>query len=114
MHRLTAEERISTQDIVLLTPRRRENSVLAQWDRLGNLRLTEQWPPASGELFTTTVHSFKGLESPVIVLTDLRPSEHQNLHTMLYVSISRARNHMIILADRALLSEITQQLIVTA
>lgn len=110
LHRLTYEEQIWTEDIVILTPRSPERSLLGQWDRLGNLRLTEQWPPASGEVFVTTVHSYKGLESPVVILADLRGSDHLDLETILYVSCSRARNHLVILADASLPHSIKEHL----
>lgn len=110
LHRLTVDEKISTEDIVVLTPRHRTKSVIWQWGRLGNLRLTDQWPPASGEVYATTVHSFKGLESPVIILAELEPSDRQDLETLLYVGCSRARNHLIILANESLSPEVREKL----
>jgi len=110
LHRLTVEEEIATDDIVLLTPRARQNSLLWQWGYLGNLRLTDQWPPASGEVYCTTIHSFKGLESPVVILAELYPTSHQDLETLLYVGCSRARNYLVILAEAALPEDVRARL----
>jgi hypothetical protein len=106
LHHLTVQEEIITEDIVLLTPRARDKSLLWKWGHLGNLRLTDQWPPGSGEVYCTTVHGFKGLESPVVILAELCPTHHQDLETLLYVGCSRARNHLIILAEENLPDEI--------
>ncbi len=110
LHRLVNEEQVYNEDVVILTPRARENSLLWQWGYLGNFRVTDRWPPDSGEVYCTTVHSFKGLESPVVILAEVYPSARQNLETLLYVGCSRARNHLIILADENLPSEIQSRL----
>lgn len=111
LHRLINEEELHNEGVVLLTPRGRRNSLLWQWGTLGNFRITDQWPPDSGEAYCTTVHSYKGLESPVIILAELYPSTNQDLDTLLYVGCSRARNHLIILADAAIPVEIRSRLI---
>jgi ATP-dependent exoDNAse (exonuclease V) beta subunit len=64
--------------------------------------LTDKWPPESGEVFTTTIHQFKGLESPVVVLAEIMSSSAQDLEPLLYVGCSRARNHLAILASAEL------------
>lgn len=110
LHRLTVEEEVATEDIVLLTPRARDKSLLWGWGYLGNLRLTDQWPPGSGEVYCTSVYLFKGLESPVVILAEIYPSSHQDLEALLYVGCSRARNHLIILAEAALPEEIRSRL----
>ncbi|RMF28380.1 MAG: hypothetical protein D6759_15920, partial [Chloroflexi bacterium] len=110
LHRLTVQERVASDEIVILTPRARGKSLLWQWGRLSNLRLTDRWPPGSGEVYCTTVYRFKGLESPVVILAELYPSSHQDLETLLYVGCSRARNHLIILAEADLPEGIRQRL----
>lgn len=110
LHHLIFEEGVATKDIVILTPRSREKSWLWQWGPLGNLRLTDQWPPASGEVYCTTIYNYKGLESPVVILAELYPSSHQNLEALLYVGCSRARHHLCIFADEALPDEIRRRL----
>ncbi|MFQ5612677.1 MAG: NERD domain-containing protein, partial [Anaerolineae bacterium] len=71
LHRLIVEEGVPAWDIVLLTPKGRQRSQLWGLGPLGNFRLTDQWTEASGEVYCTTIHSFKGLESPVVILAEL-------------------------------------------
>lgn len=110
LHRLVVQEEVAPADIVILTPKARDRSLLWQWGSLGNFRLTDTWPPGSGAIYCTTVHRFKGLESRVVILAELYPSGHQDLETLLYVGCSRARNHLIILAESALPAEIRSRL----
>lgn len=102
LHHLTVQEDIATEDIVLLTPRAKDKSLLWHWGRLGNWHVTDHWPPGSGEVYCTSIYSFKGLESPIVILAELYPSKHQDLEKLLYVGCSRARSHLIILAEAAL------------
>jgi hypothetical protein len=110
LHRLIAEEEVGTEDVVILTPRTRKKSLFLEWNRLGNLRLTEKWPPSAGEVYWTSVYRFKGLESPVVILAELYPSSHQNLDAVLYVGCSRARNHLVIFGEAALPEDIRSRL----
>lgn len=110
LHRLVFEEDVPVEDIVVLTPRARDTSALWRWPNLGNLRLTDRWPPAHNEVYCTSVYLFKGLESPVIILAELYPSRNQDMEALLYVGCSRARNYLIILADEALSADIRDRL----
>ncbi len=112
--RLIMHERIDPGDVVILTPRSRKTSCLWQWDSLGGFRLTDHWPPGSGEIYCTSVYQFKGLESPVIILAEANASTQQDMETILYVGCSRARNHLIVLADASLPQTIQRKLGQTA
>lgn len=100
LHTLVHEDEILTEDIVILTPHARDNSPLWQATQLGNFRLTEIWPPGDNEIFITTVHSFKGLESPIVLLVEL--DNTPAIDTIIYVGCSRARHHLIIFTPTAL------------
>jgi ATP-dependent exoDNAse (exonuclease V) beta subunit len=78
------------------------------WDLgpLGNFRLTEQWTNASGEIYCTTVHKFKGLESPVVILAEIDGKGAWNLDSILYVGCSRACSHLVLLVAEDLPEEI--------
>ena len=110
LHRLVFEEDVPAEDIVVLTPRARNTSVLWRWPNLGNLRLTEQWPPRSNEVYCTSIYLFKGLESPVVILVELYPSRNQDIEALLYVGCSRARNHLIVFAEDGLPANIRSRL----
>jgi superfamily I DNA/RNA helicase len=110
LHRLIVEEALKTEDIVILTPRARDKSLLWSWESIGNFRLTDKWPPGSNEVYCTTPYQFKGLESPVVLLVEIYPSSNQDLETLLYVGCSRARNHLIVVAEEELPADIRERL----
>jgi ATP-dependent exoDNAse (exonuclease V) beta subunit len=61
-------------------------------------------PPAKGnEVRVATIHRYKGLESPVIVLTEVdgRILEEE-LASLLYVGATRARSHLVLVASESL------------
>ena len=49
-------------------------------------------------MLATSVHAFKGLERPVVILAELGDKHAEELQRYLYVGGSRARNHLIVLA----------------
>lgn len=98
---LIAEEQISPQDIVVLTPRSIERSALNQ--------LTLQNAPISkrkrtkGTVLISSVYQFKGLDSDFVVVVELdeqfarKPAERQSSHC--YTAFSRAKHHLVVLAS---------------
>ena len=111
LNRLVVEENVPPEDIVLLTPKGRERSKLWRLESIGDFLLTDQRPAGSGELFCSTIHSFKGLESPVVILAEIEPSAAQDLETILYVGCSRACNHLVVLASVGLSEDVKRRLI---
>jgi hypothetical protein len=110
LHQLVVEEEIRPEDIVILTPRKREHSHMWRMGSVGNFRLTDQWSASSGEIFCSTVHSFKGLESPIVILAEIEPYGAQDLETVLYVGCSRACNHLVVLASADLPEDVKRRL----
>jgi superfamily I DNA/RNA helicase len=50
----------------------------------------------------STIHSFKGLESPVVILVDIDRIEGDEPQSLLYVAMSRARSLLILMiSERA-------------
>ena len=99
LERLVREEKVPERDIVVLSPRGRETSALWRDPQFGGLRLTDAWPPAAGHVQCTTVHSFKGLERPVVVLAELSQSAGTQ-DEIRYVGSSRARSHLVVIEER--------------
>jgi superfamily I DNA/RNA helicase len=97
LQQLISDEGVPPQEIVVLTPLRRKSRL---WSKSmeGSPSLTNQWPPKSDQVFATTIHDFKGLESSVIILVEAErwPAKGIDLESLLYVACSRARNHLII------------------
>jgi hypothetical protein len=110
LHRLVVEEDVPAWDIVILTPKSRQRSELWQLGPLGNFHLVEQQTDASGDIYCTSVHKFKGLESPVVILAEVDNDQIWNLQTILYVGYSRARNHLILLTAADLSDKIRVKL----
>jgi hypothetical protein len=92
-------EDVPPKDIVVLSPGGLEKPPLKGMEPPGAFRLSALASSSSHELWATTIRQFKGLESPVVVLIvpeDIRPRDE-----LLYVGLSRARNHAVIVADEA-------------
>lgn len=107
IHQLTVEEKVPHDEVVILTPLRKNSRL---WETAGPLSLTDQWPPGSNQVYVSTIHSFKGLESSVIILVEVErwPEKAIELEALLYVGCSRARNHLIVFRP-VLLSETLQK-----
>ncbi|PJF27182.1 MAG: hypothetical protein CUN52_14885, partial [Phototrophicales bacterium] len=45
------------------------------------------------------IYSYKGLESSVVILTELDKAKDEVRDILIYVGISRAKNHVIVIGD---------------
>ncbi len=101
------QDGVKAKDISILTPLNPQRSVLKEGESIGNLRLAWDSSIEQNTIRCSTIHSFKGLESPVVILFELMELHPQTRTEMLYVGMSRAKNHLVfILPDehsRALL-----------
>jgi predicted ATPase len=102
LRRLTVEEHIPTDEIVVLTPRSLSKSRLLGGSTNGGPELTDTWPPSPGQVHCTTIYDFKGLERALVILADIHPwpPEWDDMIRLLYVGCSRARNHLIVLLPK--------------
>jgi hypothetical protein len=98
------QEGVPIDDIVLLTPARAAKSALRQRARIDGVDLSDE--PEPGKLLASTVHGFKGLERPVVILAELGERGQDELAQYLYVGASRARNHLIVLATEPVAKEL--------
>lgn len=100
LHRLVNEEGIPVEHIVILTPAGEKRSQWKTDDQLGNFIITWQLDtemPMTARV--CTIHSYKGLESPVVILTELHALHPDTRDQLLYVGLSRARHHVIVIGD---------------
>ena len=104
LHRLVHEEKISSQNIVILTPKAQKNTLFADGMTVGNFQLTHQVPHKSHQIQVSSIHTFKGLERRLVILTEIDQARF-NLHQILYVGSSRARTHLILFVNESLISE---------
>jgi hypothetical protein len=93
-------EHVPLEDIVVLTPARRAKSALRRRGRVDGYEFSDE--PTPGKLLTCTVHGFKGLERPVVILAEIDERHQEDLGNYLYVGGSRARHHLIVLAAEPL------------
>ena len=99
LERLIAEEGVPQTDIVILSSHALAKSDFAG-GRLGSYALAEDPAKRKGILFSS-IRAFKGLESPVVILTELEDLDDATREQQLYVGLSRARNHCVIVAPPA-------------
>ncbi|MDQ1248375.1 MAG: hypothetical protein QG597_2747, partial [Actinomycetota bacterium] len=55
-------------------------------------------PVAAGRVRYSTIHSFKGLEAPAVILTDVNEASHGPYNELVAVGITRARDWLTVLA----------------
>ena len=103
---LIYKEHLSNQDVVVLTPRHSRKSTLPGPSselvglRLGNFQLSGNLPLEPMQVLTKSIYSFKGLERPVVIISEIDdqiPEGH--LQTLLYATMSRAKSHLILLVS---------------
>ncbi len=102
-------EKISVDSIILLSPHRLENSSLVGIERIAGFPLMdisdrERNRPGGmkrqlNALKFSTVHAFKGLESQVVIVTDIDGVEREGQQSLLYVGMSRARSLLILMIN---------------
>jgi len=96
--RLVTQQGIRPPDIAVLTPRSRARSALLEGFPVGDsLRLTWENGATDSAVRVSTIHSYKGLESPVVVLAETEGLQSHHLGDALtYVALSRAKHHLIV------------------
>jgi hypothetical protein len=106
---------LSARDVVVLTPR----SPRSSWLMSPSGEPVEAWPyrlmpeygpegavlpmPTKGnEVRVATIHRYKGLESPVVVLAEIDDRvAADELNALLYVGATRARSHLVVVASNS-------------
>lgn len=100
------EDGFAGSDVVVLSPRASgccaERISATPWrDRLHAVR-----DAASGQIGFTTIHAFKGMEAPAIVVTDVTGVEGPAMESLFYVAVTRATDRLVVLMDQSLRSTI--------
>lgn len=96
--KLVKEEKVAGKDIVILTPNAENNSNLKLGLDIGGFKLS--WEPGARRddvISCSTIHSFKGLERPVVVVAEMSSLPREKARALQYVAYSRANSHLIIL-----------------
>ncbi len=96
LHELIDRGGLRPEDIVILTGRSPAKSrVAALQQPVGPAVVSADGGP--GVVRLSSVQAFKGLEAPVVILTEL--DHHPRALPLFYVGASRAMNHLIVLDD---------------
>jgi superfamily I DNA/RNA helicase len=90
------EEGVSLEQVIILTPLN-EKSRWQHGKKAGKYTLLRDKFIEGKQVRVDTIFAFKGLERPVVILTELDRPAPAELDNLLYVGISRARNHLIVL-----------------
>ena len=92
-------------EIIILSSRQFENSAVAGVDRVAGLKiqqLTKKMPDQNDKsIHFSTIHAFKGLESPYVILVDIEDIESNEPRSLLYIGMSRARSLLILLFPKS-------------
>jgi len=90
------DEGVPDEDIIVLSPRRYEHSVASELPPGSIVSIDRDGATRPGVAFST-IHAFKGLESPIVILCDLEDLEEERARALTYTGMSRARSHLILL-----------------
>ena len=97
------KEKTPIDSIVLLSPRRLENSSLAGVKRISRFPLVDSsrsmTSANSPSIKFSTIHSFKGLESQVVIVVDIDEVDEEQPQSLLYVAMSRAQSLLTLMID---------------
>ena len=97
-------------DIVVLSPRASGSCA----ERVGTApwcdRLTPVREAASGQVGYCSIHAFKGMEAPAIIVTDIEAVRGPQMESLFYVAVSRATDRLVVLLDGSLRTEVLRLL----
>ena len=99
LHRLINDEGLNREDVIVLTATSTANSAMSGVDRVGSFDLKAFGEEGSG-IAVESVWRLKGLERPVVIVTDLTEGTQDALR---YVAMTRARSVLVIVGEEAAL-----------
>lgn len=94
---LCGTEEVLPQDVVVLSSHALEKSAVGQAGA-GEYEFVKEPAPLGKKIRFSSIRSFKGLESPVVILCELEDVDDATIYQQLYVGFSRARNHCLVVA----------------
>jgi len=100
LERLCGQEEIPPQDVVVLSSHGFKKSRVAK-GLPGRYRLVDERGKLGNNVYCSSIRGFKGLESPVVVLCELEDLDDASVDQQLYVALSRAKNHCVVVVPSA-------------
>jgi DNA helicase IV len=112
LEQLTIEEKHTPQEIIILSCRSDGDSVANNLSNIPRLNLS---PLKSGykpsKVQYGSIHSFKGMEAPIVILTDVDNVMTLDAQSLFYVGITRALDKLYIFISKKVNSEISKILL---
>jgi len=93
LHRLVVEQNVKAEEIVILSLRSTNRSVLSFGDRLGSFDLVQLGLADNRKIEFESIWRFKGLERPIVILVEFKPDADLMIR---YTAMTRARSHLIL------------------
>lgn len=103
LHRLLVEEKLSHEQVVVLSTHNHKRSPLARERNLGPATPVPFGEPLKGkkDVRFASLQRFKGLEADAVILTDVEPGALRSGPTHLYVGATRARHVLVVVKSPA-------------
>jgi hypothetical protein len=105
LHRLIKDNGVAPADIAVLMGSGHA-SPLRPGQRIGAFETTADQCAEPTKVLLQTVRRFKGLERPVVILTAIDDLQAAEETALLYVGLSRARAHLVIVATQATMERV--------
>lgn len=106
LHHLIRDGAIPPRDIAVLTGKALNRSALGADATIGAFRVTQDQDADPEAVLLETIHRFKGLERPVVVLTEIDEYLQRGQEELVYVGITRARAHLVVVGGREALARL--------
>lgn len=98
------------EDIVLLSHRGEGSAARTLPLRWSQSLMPLAARPTTGRLRAGTIHAFKGLEAPVVIVSDVESLEREDLRQLHYIALTRCLDHVIVLAGKRVAPDLRQAL----
>jgi UvrD-like helicase C-terminal domain/Nuclease-related domain/AAA ATPase domain len=93
---LVANQKVNPGDIAILTRRARDRSAWANPPTSSAWAATWDLSAAGDKVICSTIHAFKGLERPFVIVCELQGVDATEKTELLYVAFSRAREYLAV------------------
>jgi len=99
-------------EIVVLSTKNDDTCAAAQLVQRGESQLLPyrgKWQRFSVRY--TSIHAFKGLESPAVIVTDIESMDSETMTALLYIAVTRALHRLVILISETARSQLASVLL---
>ncbi len=96
--KLMKDEGLEASSITILSGKAEARSAFKEGGQLASrAKLSWQYPTPKGVVHCSTIQSFKGLESSVVIVAEICDLPEVKLRELLYVGYSRAKFHLVVI-----------------